>query len=135
MKKQPTSLPDDVIELKNIISEQQVLINALTEQVRLLKHHRFASSSEKASFDQLLLFNEAELEIRLADENTELPTEVAAHTRQRGHRQGLSKDLPRVDVIHESKSYMFVRQGGPPDKRMILLIIHPPKRNRWLIAC
>ena len=68
--------------------EQQVLINALTEQLRLLKHHRFGSSSEKISPDQLLLLNETELECDVADEQPE-PQTVNAHTCKRSHRKAL----------------------------------------------
>ena len=93
-------LPNDVESLQVLAKEQQVLINALTEQVRLLKHHRFGSSSEKIPVDQLSLFNEAELEFDSAEVQPETQT-VAEHTRQRGHRKGLSKDLPRVEVTHD----------------------------------
>jgi transposase len=99
MQKAQPSLPDDVNSLKHIVSEQQVLINALTEQVRLLKHHRYGASSEKTSPDQLLLFNEAECEAAVVED--EPSTTVAAHSRRRGHRKTLSKDLPRIDVTHD----------------------------------
>lgn len=62
MRLKTNSLPNDIESLQVLAMEQQVLINALTEQVRLLKHHRFGSSSEKIPVDQLSLFNEAELE-------------------------------------------------------------------------
>jgi len=100
MQKHTQSLPNDVESLQDLAREQQVLINALTEQVRLLKHHRFGSSSEKSSPDQLLLFNEAELECDTVDEQPESQT-VNAHTRKRGHRKSLSKDLPRIEVTHD----------------------------------
>ena len=47
MSLKTNSLPNDIESLQVLAKEQQVLINALTEQVRLLKHHRFGSSSEK----------------------------------------------------------------------------------------
>ena len=100
MSLKTNSFPNDIESLQVLAKEQQVLINALTEQVRLLKHHRFGSSSEKVSADQLALFNEAELEYDFAEVTPETET-VAEHTRKRGHRRGLSKDLPRVEVVHD----------------------------------
>jgi len=101
MQKRTSSLPNDIESLQSLAREQQVLINALTEQLRLFKHHRFGASSEKTSPDQYQLFNEAELECdQVEDEQTETQT-VAAHTRKRGHRNGLSKDLPRIEVMHD----------------------------------
>ncbi len=100
------SLPDDVKMLQDLVLKQQVQINALMEQVRLLKHHRFGASSEKSAPDQLALFNEAELldlenkdQVDVHDEQDEI--EVPGHTRRRGHRAPLPDDLPRVRVEHD----------------------------------
>lgn len=103
------SLLNDVKILQDLVLKQQVQINALMEQVRLLKHHRFGASSEKSSPDQLALFDEAEL---LALENNDPvdepdDIEVPRHTRKRGHRTSLPDDLPRVrvelDIADEDK--------------------------------
>ena len=97
------SLPNDVKILRDLVLKQQVQINALMEQVRLLKHHRFGARSEKSSPDQLALFDEAELldleNKDLVDEPDDI--EVPSHTRKRGHRTSLPDDLPRVRVEHD----------------------------------
>ena len=59
-------------------------INWLMEQLRLIRHRQFGSSSERISeegMEQLsLLFNEAEV---YADQEKSEPTPVAAHVRQK----------------------------------------------------
>ena len=52
---------DKVISAKEqLLLEREQRIAVLEEQLRLLTHKRFGASSEKASLDQLHLFNEAE---------------------------------------------------------------------------
>jgi len=110
----PKTLPNDVTALKDLVLNQQDLlcrqgtqIQALTEQIRLLKHHRFGSSSEKISPDQMALFNEAELLDLDNQDQADVPDaapdeiEVPSHTRKRGHRNSLPEDLPRVRVEHD----------------------------------
>jgi transposase len=56
----PTNtLPDDISALKALLLEKDKRISLLEEQVRLLRHKRFAASSEKSD-EQAELFNEAE---------------------------------------------------------------------------
>ena len=104
MRNGADTLPNDVESLQALAREQQVLINALTEQVRLLKHQRFGASSEKTSADQFALFNEAELidvESDQDEEGTAETQSISGHARKRGHRNTLSEDLPRVEVVHD----------------------------------
>jgi transposase len=61
---------DDIHSLKALLLEKDLRLNEkdkrislLKEQVRLLKHKRFAASSEKSD-DQAELFNEAEMRLR-----------------------------------------------------------------------
>ena len=77
-------LPENINALKQLVSakEQMLLekdqrIAVLEEQLQLLMHKRFGASSEKASLDQLGLFNEAEA---TADEPGETPAADAAET-------------------------------------------------------
>ena len=79
------------------------MINALTEQLRLLKHHRFGSSSEKTSPDQLYRLMKQSLSVTWWINNPE-PQTVNAHTRKRGHRKALSKELPRIEIMHDLTS-------------------------------
>ena len=66
--KTPPPLPDDPVALKaligeklELISRQETRIKVLEEQLALLRHKQFAARSEKASPDQISLFNEAEV--------------------------------------------------------------------------
>jgi Transposase C of IS166 homeodomain len=61
-------LPDDLAALKMLIGEKLILLRAkdlriavLEEQLALLRHKQFATSSEKFSPDQIQLFNEVEV--------------------------------------------------------------------------
>lgn len=99
-------LPDDPELLKALLLEQQQQIGYLKEQLQLLIHKRFGSSSEKHSADQLGLFNEAEqdqpddaqaTEIEGADAEIQVP----AHPRKKPGRKPLPDYLPRVRVVHD----------------------------------
>jgi len=118
-------LPDDTSELKAIIAEQILSINTYEEEVnrhrealthkdaeierleeivRLLKHHRFGSRSEKAKGDddvkQLGIFNEAEVEV--SEEPSSI--EVKGHRRRgKPKRVKLPDNLPREDVVIDLK--------------------------------
>ncbi len=125
------SLPNDVNHLKDLVINQQDLlcrqdtqIQALTEQIRLLKQYRFGSSSEKISPDQLALFNEAEL-LELdnkdqADAHNDEQDEikVPSHTRKRGHRNSLPEHLPRVRVEHDIADEDKICDCGCEKKRI-----------------
>jgi len=67
---------------------------------------RFGASSERATDAQLGLFNEAEQDAAGVDDDDECAgdgdsIEVPAHRRKRPSRKPLSKDLPRVSVVHD----------------------------------
>ena len=106
-----TSLPDDVETLREIIVQQQAQledkseqISTLEEYIRLLKRQRFGTSSERASIDQLGLFNEAEATDGAEDDSAvdDAPeTAVAAHTRKKRGRKPLPDVLPRVEIVHD----------------------------------
>jgi transposase len=104
MSTSSTSLPDDVEALREIIVQQSEQISILEEYVRLLKHQRFGTSSERTPIDQLGLFNEAEAtdgeeDDAAVDETPETP--VAAHTRKKCGRKPLPEVLPRVEILHD----------------------------------
>jgi transposase len=89
----------DPDQLLQIIDEQYQEIHWLREQNRLLKHHRFGSSSEHVSPDQVPLF---ELDIdqykTCLDNSNNETTTISSHTRRKPKRLTLSKDLPRQRV-------------------------------------
>jgi len=115
MTKAP-QLPNDVDALKALLNEQ--LINnenlqrentRLQEQLNLAIARRYAASSEKIPADQFRLFDEAEVDNEI--ENDEVlsllnedddSTTVVAHTRKKKTgRKPLPKSLVRVDDVHE----------------------------------
>ena len=112
MTKAP-QLPDDIDELKSLLSEEryqneqlQIKNTHLQEQLNLALARRYAASSEKISADQFRLFDEAEVETDdepspLENDNNDSTT-VAEYTRKKKTgRKPLPKSLVRVDEIHE----------------------------------
>ncbi len=97
----PADLPDDVEALKRLVLTQATHYESelalLREQINLLLAKRYGPSSEKASPDQLGLFNEAEAAPESSPEEAapEAIT-VAAHERRRGGRAPLPAQLPGV---------------------------------------
>lgn len=94
---------DDVVDKKSdVIAVQKKRIEQLEEYLRLMKHNRYGSSSEKNIYQQEL-FNEAELladgqgdEDDVADED-----EASAHPKKkRSRKKGLSPSLPRIQIHH-----------------------------------
>ena len=111
-----TERADDVGALKALIEQHEATIAAqqselasLHEQLRLLLARRFGASSERAADAQLGLFNEAEQDAQGSDndDDEDEPSseaesiEVPAHARTRPKRKPLSKELPRVSVVHD----------------------------------
>ena len=97
-------LRDQLTTQAEAISERDAEIALLRDQLRLLLHKRHAASSEKASPDQLGLFNEAE--DALHEEETAPPvedvtTEVKAHTRKTKPRVTIPDNLPREEIVYD----------------------------------
>ncbi|WP_419902273.1 IS66 family transposase [Kiloniella sp.] len=104
MSKAPISFPESLEESRILIGGLHARIDILEEQNRLLRHQQFAASSEKTSpQEQGLLFDEAEeaAEDDTGAEDDDKEIKVPAHTRKRGGRRSLSKDLPRVRIEHD----------------------------------
>ena len=120
MEKALNQLPDDVVLLKSLLTDQAIKLDeavshkirllarnellesrilTLQEQLNLALARRYAASSEKISPDQYRLFDEAETDTEVELENDEVT--VPAHTRKKGGRKKLPDSLPRVDIIHE----------------------------------
>lgn len=104
-------LPDDVSALKTmigeklaIISEQDLRIAVLEEELRLARHKKFGASSEKADPAHFSLFNEAELLSSAAAVDAPATSDaitVPAHTRAKGGRRPFDPSLPRRRVEHD----------------------------------
>ena len=89
----PAELPDDAAALKALVGEKSAQLRArdlriavLEEELQLLRHKRFGSSSEKADPDQLGLFNEAEEIAQSAPADTASEITVPEHTRKKSGR-------------------------------------------------
>ena len=144
-------LPENIDALKALIvvNEQMLLekeqrIAVLEEQLRLLMHKRFGASSERASDDQLGLFNEAEATAETpAGDDTE--TTVPEHKRKKPGRRPLPADLPRIVIEHDLPEDQKVCPCGRCKKRIgqeisEQLDIIPPKAQvlqnvRYKYAC
>jgi len=108
----PDKLPNDVNELKKIISsltnEYEKEIQYLKEKNKLLLQKLFGRKSEKLTPDDILqgrLFDESEFcfdENKDSDDDSpEKLTTVSSHTRRKTGRKSLPESLPRVDVVHD----------------------------------
>jgi transposase len=104
-----TTLPDDPAALRALVDEKLTTIAELTfenaalrEELLLLRHKRFGSSSEKADPDQLHLFNEAEVIASTPDAgNTVDEITIPEHTRPKRGRKPLPSNLPRLRIEHD----------------------------------
>ena len=93
-----TSTTEEMVTISRAEYEgMKAQIDWLMEQLRLIRHRQFGSSSERISeegMEQLsLLFNEAEV---YADEEKPEPTPVAAHVRRK--RSGSVRDIVPKDI-------------------------------------
>lgn len=142
MQQASDTAPDNIDALKSLLADQaaraeslacintQLLrenerikaqVFALQEQLHLAIAKRYAASSEKASPDQIRLFNEAEaaVEVMAAEQEDEHTPDVgnnaSAVARPKRGRQPLPAHLPRIEVIHElPESERFCDLDGAP---------------------
>ena len=105
-----TELPTSIEALRDLVEDQQRLIDEQAEKIayleewkRLIDSQRFASKSEKASADQFPLFNEAEVEAAAAvgQETDDDTISVPAHTRKKRGRRPLPEFLPVREIVHD----------------------------------
>lgn len=148
-------LPESIDALKQLVSESEQMllvkdqrIAVLEEQLQLLMHKRFGASSEKASLDQLHLFNEAEATTSPLSETSsadDAETIVPEHKRKKPGRRPLPADLPRVVIEHDISEDQKICPCGCHKKRIgqetsEQLDIIPPKAQvlqhvRYKYAC
>ena len=91
-----TELPSSVDALRDLVVEQQRLIDEQAEKIayleewkRLIDSQRFGSKSEKASPDQFPLFNEAEVEAAATLTRRKRTRSPSPRTRGRSEAGGL----------------------------------------------
>ena len=101
-------LQESLLEAQTLLAEKedentalQDKLNALIEQLRLARHQRFASSSEKQNPAQGELFDEAEACVEETESDEDDTITVPAHQRKKCGRKPLPAHLPRIKVIHD----------------------------------
>lgn len=83
------------------LARSDSMVEALKQEIQRLLQHRFGSSSEKVSVDQLGLFNEAE-ELAVGEESgAPETTTVKSHERKARPRVSIPDELPREEIIHD----------------------------------
>lgn len=91
-------------QLSAELALRQTKIDALTLEIRLLRHHRFGSKTEAMDSAQAKLFEEAHAE-DLASAQAQLAqlgvVVAPAPPKAAPKRQSLPAELPRVDIAHE----------------------------------
>lgn len=103
------------VMLKNYEQE----ISRLSEIVRDLQRSKFGKKSERWESSEQLVFNEAEVESRRPETNSdeEAPEDsiaVSAHKKKRGHRRALPTDIEREEITLElPESERFSADGTP----------------------
>jgi len=102
-----STLPDDPAALKEMLVDFQHRFDRetaiLLEQIRLLRAQLYGRKSEKSipkdGPQPLPLFDMPEPE-GLEEEDDEV-IHVPGHTRKKGGRKPLPKDLPRTEIVHD----------------------------------
>jgi len=91
---------EQILIREKLVSEKDQRIALLEEQLQLLRHKCFGASSEKASSDQLHLFNEAEASVEPQTAEDDDPV-VPEHKRRKRGRKPIDANLPRVTIEHD----------------------------------
>ncbi len=110
--------------LKNLVAKNEEKLahyesenERLLEIIRELKRQRFGPRKERwESEEQACLFNEAEVESRKPEDSEEssAEVEVKGHTRKRGKRKPLPKELPREVIVLDLPEDEKVSEDGTP---------------------
>ena len=102
MTQAATSLPPKISQLQQMVVARDQEISLLREQLRLLRAKLFGSKRDRLEMDvlqdQLMLFEQAEAEPGLGEEDSQQAdqeTEVPSHRRRKPGRKPLPADLPR----------------------------------------
>lgn len=100
------TLSESLVLKEQEISDKNLRIRILEEELARYKKQKFGASSEKLSPDQLHLFDEAEVVSNDDAEGVDSQAvpetiDVPAHQRRARKRPSIPADLPRIDVIHD----------------------------------
>jgi transposase len=93
-----------IVQRDTEIKLKQTTIDALTQEIRLLRHRQFAAKTEAMDAAQRKLFEEAFAEdLSAAEQKLAALTTPSAGTKPKSTpaRQSLPQHLPRVDIVHE----------------------------------
>lgn len=102
LHKEIETLREKLSDKDSQLARRDSLVAALKQEIQKLLQHRFGSSSEKVSVDQLGLFNEAEeLVIEEQAEGSAETTTVQSHERKSRPRVSIPDELPREEIIHD----------------------------------
>lgn len=118
LRSQLSVLRQQVIESEKRAAEAERELALVKEQIAWFRKQVFDRSSEKSSADvsvrQGQLFNEVEA-IARHNPASEESVAIPAHTRRKKGRRAISKDLPRIDVIHDlTEDQKICAQDGQP---------------------
>jgi len=121
MKLDVKNLPEDPIQLKQIIVNLDQRLSYLLDQVRLLQNQIYGKKSEKRfqpDDKQICLFNEAQVDNQPQAEDVTEVIDVASHSRVKRGRKPLPADLPRVEIIHDLPAEQKMCACGCQPKRI-----------------
>lgn len=103
MSEPTSSLPDDPVALKALLTEREAEIDRLHQIIRELQRHRFGRRAESLPVDQLLLGLEEAEQVEaegVAHEEAEDPAKREVRTRRRrANRGALPAHLPRIEQV------------------------------------
>ncbi len=104
LREENSELKSTLQEKTVTIESQEIEIERLQVENRLLRQKLYAPKSEKIALDdpdaQSRLFNEAEATSGEEEEPSE-EIEVASHQRKKGGRRPLPEKLPRIEQVHD----------------------------------
>ncbi len=102
IEKLPKAVREHIAALSNQISQQGFEIEDLQEQLKLALFRKFGRKTETtAELLQNLLFEEPDEEPAVEESSIDDEEKVESYSRKKRGRKPLSKDLPRVDVVHD----------------------------------
>jgi len=104
-------LPDDIESLKKLVLSLREENTGLYDLVAQLRRKQYGTSSEKASSEQLGMFDEVEVEALNPEPKDDESVTIPEHERKRGKRLKLPSSLPRVDVVIDIENKICPNDG------------------------
>jgi transposase len=120
LKNENQSLKLQIKNQDEKIKHYEEQVERLHEMLAELKRSKFGVKSERWESDEQLVFNEVEFFSKQPEPSVENETDeikVSEHTKKRGHRKPLPKDLDReVIVVELPQAEQFAEDGATPLK-------------------